>query len=155
MHFLIAPNAFKNSLTAFAAAQAIARGLDQSMLTATYDLFPVGDGGDGTAALIIHHCLGKSVNCRVHDPLGRLIDSSFGWVEETQTAVIELADASGLRLLQPREYNPLHYTTFGTGELVRAALDYSPQKLILGIGGSATVDAGIGILQALGIRFLS
>jgi len=155
MHFLIAPNAFKNSINAMDAAVAIGKGLEQSRLNASYDLFPIGDGGDGTAALIIHHCGGKSVPCAVHDPLGRLIESRFGWVEETKTAVIELADVSGLRLLVPGEYNPLHYTTFGTGELIRSALDRSPRELVLGIGGSATVDGGVGILQALGIRLLN
>lgn len=154
MHILIAPNAFKNSLDATAAAEAIRAGLEQSKLKCTCECFPVGDGGDGTAALLIQKCGGTVVSAKVHDPLGRKIRAGFGLIDNGETVVIELADASGLRLLRREEYDPLRANTFGTGELIQRALDKGVRKIILGIGGSATVDGGTGILRALGVRFL-
>src|SRR3954454_10674116 len=153
MHILIAPNAFKNSINAKDAADAIKHGLLQSKLKCTCECFPVADGGDGTASLLIEKMNGTIVQTEVHDPLGRKISSSFGMINGNM-AVIELADASGLRLLKPEEYDPIETSTFGTGEMILRALDKGAQKIILGIGGSATVDGGTGILKALGIRFL-
>ena len=155
MHILIAPNAFKNSLDAVAAAEAIRNGLRQSKLKCTCECFPVGDGGDGTAILLIQKCGGTIVPTEVHDPLGRKIRAAFGLVDNGNTAVIEMADASGLRLLRHEEFDPLHATTLGTGQLIRCALDRGVNKIIIGIGGSATVDGATGILQALGVRFLN
>lgn len=155
MHILIAPNAFKNSLDAVAAAEAIRNGLRQSKLKCTCECFPVGDGGDGTAILLIQKCGGTIIPAEVHDPLGRKIRAAFGLIDNGNTAVIEMADASGLRLLRHEEFDPLHATTFGTGELIRCALDRGINKIIIGIGGSATVDGATGILQALGVRFLN
>lgn len=153
MNILIAPNAFKNSLAADAVAEAISKGLQQSKLSCNCTSFPVGDGGDGTALLLMKHLDAKIINTTVHDPAGRKINSCFGLTGNDQTAIIELADASGLRLLQKNEYAPLHTTTFGTGELIKQALEKRVKKIILCIGGSATVDGGIGILQALGVIF--
>lgn len=153
MHILIAPNAFKNSLNASDVALAIGEGLQASKLNCSFEYFPVGDGGDGTAELIIKKNNGTVINAEVDDPLGRKISTTYGLVENEKTAVIELANASGIRLLQQHELNPLKATTFGTGELVKHALDKGVSKMIMCIGGSATVDAGIGILQALGLRF--
>ncbi|MEO8112003.1 MAG: glycerate kinase [Ginsengibacter sp.] len=155
MHILIAPNAFKNSLDASAVAAAIAEGLQQSKLNCTFKCFPIGDGGDGTAALIVKKHDGIPHKIKAHDALGRKIDSSFGLIDEGNTAVIELADASGIKFLKPDELNPLHATTFGTGELIKHALDKGVSKIIMCIGGSATVDGGTGILEALGVRFLN
>lgn len=155
MHILIAPNAFKNSLDATAAAEAIREGLQQSKLKCTCECFPVGDGGDGTAALLIQRCGGTIVPAEVHGPLGRKIRARFGLIDNGKTAVIEMADASGLRLLRREDFEPLHATTFGTGELIKCALNKGVNKIIIGIGGSATVDGGTGILQALGVRFLN
>ena len=155
MHILIAPNAFKNSLDAVAAAEAIRNGLRQSKLKCTCECFPVGDGGDGTAILLIQKCGGTIIPAEVHDPLGRKIRAAFGLIDNGNTAVIEMADASGLRLLRREEFDPLHATTFGTGELIKCALDKGVNKIIIGIGGSATVDGTTGILQALGVRFLN
>lgn len=155
MHILIAPNAFKNSLDAVAAAEAIRNGLRKSKLKCTCECFPVGDGGDGTATLLIQKCGGTIVPAEVHDPLGRKIRAAFGLVDNGNTAVIEMADASGLRLLRHEEFDPLHATTLGTGQLIRCALDSGVNKIIIGIGGSATVDGATGILQALGVRFLN
>lgn len=153
MNILIAPNAFKNSIDAKDAADAIKDGLRRSKLRCSCECFPVADGGDGTAALLIEKLRGTIIHTKVHDPLGRQIFSSFGMIDNGNTAVIELADASGLRLLKPEEYDPLETTTSGTGEMILHALDKGAKKIILGIGGSATVDGGTGILKALGMRF--
>lgn len=153
MHILISPNAFKHSLNAEEAASAIREGLMQSKLDCTCECFPIGDGGDGTGELIIKKCGGDLVNAEVHDPLARKINASFGLIDEGKTAVIEMADASGIRLLKPEELNPLEATSFGTGEQVKIALDKGAGKIIIGMGGSATVDGGSGMLKALGIRF--
>ena len=154
MHILIAPNAFKNALDAAAVAEAIRSGLRQSKLRCTTECFPVGDGGDGTAKLLVQKFGGKYFTAKVRDPLGRKINATFGLIDKGKTAVIELADASGLRLLHQNEFNSLRASTFGTGELIKSALDKNVRKIILGVGGSATVDGGVGILQALGVRFL-
>ena len=154
MRILVAPNAFKNSLAAADVAEAIKAGLRDSKLRCTVDCFPVGDGGDGTAELILKHHNGSIVSATVHDPLMRKVSSSFGLMEEGKTAVIEMANASGLRLLQSNELDPLHTSSFGTGELIMEALSRGVNKIIICIGGSATVDGAVGLLQALGFRFL-
>src|SRR6185312_8780254 len=155
MHILIAPNAFKNSLTADKVAEAIRYGLQQSRLQCTTECFPIGDGGNGTAALIIKKKNGRRIVADAHDPLGRKNKYIFGLIEEGRTAVIEMADAAGLQFLEPAELNPLETSSYGCGELIRAALDAGVRNIILGMGGSATVDGGTGILRALGIRFLN
>ncbi len=154
MHILIAPNAFKNSLDAIQVAKAIEQGLKQSSLECTTECFPIADGGDGTGSLIIESCKGTIVTKEVHDPLGRKISSQFGLIDNGKTAVIEMADASGLRLLKKDELNPLKASSYGTGELIRFALDAGAKKIIIAMGGSASVDGGCGILNALGIKFL-
>lgn len=154
MNILIAPNAFKNSLDATAVSKALGEGLLQGGLPCSIEHFPVGDGGDGTAELIIQKQNGKTIDVEVHDALGRKIKSFYGLIDNKKTAVIELANASGIKLLKTNELNPLLATTFGTGELVKNALDKKISKIILCIGGSATVDGGTGILRALGIKFL-
>ena len=154
MRILIAPNAFKNSLDAIQAAKAIEQGFKQSRLNSTTECFPIADGGDGTGSLIIERCKGIIVPQQVHDPLGRKIDSRFGLIDDGKTAVIEMADASGLRLLKKQELNPMKTSSYGTGELINAALDKGVDKIIIAMGGSATVDGGCGILKALGIAFL-
>ncbi len=153
MHILIAPNAFKHSLTANETADAIQEGLKRSGLNFTSECFPIADGGDGTGHLIVEKCGGVWHEYEVHDPLGRLIKASLGITDQGKTAVIEMADASGIRLLNPEERSPLMASSFGTGELIRFALDRQVEKIIIGLGGSATVDGGIGILSALGMKF--
>lgn len=153
MHILIAPNAFKHSLTANETADAIQEGLKRSGLNFTSECFPIADGGDGTGHLIVEKCEGVWHEYEVHDPLGRLIKASLGILDQGKTAVIEMADASGIRLLNPEERSPLMASSFGTGELIRFALDRQVEKIIIGLGGSATVDGGIGILSALGMKF--
>lgn len=154
MHILISPNAFKHSLTAEEAAAAIKEGLIKSKLNCTCECFPIGDGGDGTAELIIKACGGYHVYTEVCDPLKRKINSSFGLIDKDKTAVIEMANASGIRLMKPEELTPLHANSYGTGEQIKIAIDRGVEKIIIGMGGSATIDGGSGILQALGIRFL-
>lgn len=154
MQIIIAPNSFKNSLDATSCTEAIKEGLLQSNLNCNCVCFPVGDGGDGTAALLIDKWNAKKITVKVHDPLQRLIIASFGFVEEDSTAIIEMADASGIKLLKKDELNPLHATSFGTGELMLHALNKKTKKIILCIGGSATVDGACGILQAIGFKFL-
>jgi glycerate kinase len=155
MHILIAPNAFKNGLTADEAGQAIARGLSRSRLSASSETFPVGDGGDGTGDLLIQRLHGRRISANARDPFGHRIDTYFGLIESSSTAIIEMANASGLRLLDRKELNPLRASSAGTGDLIRAALDHGAKCIIIGMGGSATVDGGAGILQALGARFLN
>jgi glycerate kinase len=153
MHILIAPNAFKHSLSANEIAEAIQEGLKQSGATCTSECFPIADGGDGTGHLIVEKCGGLWHKYDVHDPLGRIIKAPLGIIDQGKTAVIEMADASGIRLLGSDEKSPLKASSFGTGELIRFALDRHVSSIIIGLGGSATVDGGIGILSALGIKF--
>jgi glycerate kinase len=154
MHILIAPNAFKNSLSAPEAAEAIRQGLLQSGLPCSLQSFPIGDGGDGTADLIIQHLNARKIKTQSTDPLGRRINTFMGFINEDKTAIIEMAESSGLKLLKPEEFDPLRASSYGTGELIRKALDTGAGRIILCIGGSATIDGGCGILRALGIRFL-
>src|SRR5690606_35034375 len=154
MHILIAPNAFKHAVDAAAAAEAIQRGLLASRLECTCECFPIGDGGNGTGRLIIDRLQGERVPVPVMDPRGRPVTAEFGLVEGGRTAVIEMADAAGLHLLAPAELDPLHAHSYGAGQLICAALDRGARKVIIGMGGSATVDGGSGMLRALGVRFL-
>ena len=155
MHVLIAPNAFKHSLNAEEAALAIQEGLSSSKLNCICECFPIGDGGDGTGDLIIKKCNGSFIVTEVVNPLGKQIKAAFGLIDNGKTAVIEMANASGLRLLKTDELNPLKATSFGTGQQIKYALEMGVNKIILCMGGSATVDGGSGILEALGITFLN
>jgi len=153
-HIIISPNAFKHSLTADEAAQAISTGLKNSKLKCKTTLFPIGDGGDGTCRLIHEKLRGQLKHVNVSDPLGRKIKTSYSLINKGKTAVIEMADASGIHLLKSEERNPLKATSIGTGELLLHALDQGVRQFIIGMGGSATVDGGCGILYALGVKFL-
>lgn len=151
---VIAPNAFKHTLTAPEAAEAIAEGLKQGGLEAELVVHPVGDGGDGTGALLVSYLQGTSVIIPTENPFGRLVQAGIGLVDDGRTAIIEMASASGLALLKANELDPLTASSYGTGLLVREALDRGADEILLTLGGSATVDGGTGILRALGIRFL-
>lgn len=151
LHIIIATGAFKQSLSASDAARAIERGLKRSGLDAVMHLLPVADGGNGTLdAFLVNG--GQRIERDVCDPLMRPVKAAFGLANDT--AVIEMALASGLELLKKEELDPLKATTFGTGELMRAALDAGAKRIIVGMGGSATVDGGAGCLQALGVKLL-
>ena len=151
--WLIAPNAFKHALAARPAAEAVARGIRRADPDAVCGIFPIGDGGDGTGGLLIEHLDGTSVEARAEDPIGRLRKASYGLIEGGRVAVVELASASGLHLLQDGERDPLRATTYGTGTLIRHALDSGVENVFVCVGGPATVAGGLGILRALGVRF--
>ena len=154
MKVAIAPNAFKGSLTTVEAAACIERGLRKAMRGLSIVKIPMADGGDGTLLAIVAATGGQSVPCRVTDPLGRRIRSLFGLTGDDRPAVIEMALASGLALLKQQERNPMLTNSRGTGELIRAALDRGVKDIVIGIGGSATNDGGMGMARALGARFL-
>ena len=153
MKIAVVPNAFKGSLTASEAAECIGRGLKKALGSVSVLKIPMADGGDGTVQAIVEATRGRLIRCRVHNPLGRRINSAFGITGDGHTAVIEMAMASGLTLLKPGEYNPMLTSTRGTGELISAALDQGVKEILVGIGGSATNDGGMGMARALGIRF--
>ena len=155
MKWLLAFNSFKNSLSAVDAVKAFARGLHKGGVKEDdIVLFPIADGGDDTARCLQFHLGGRLIRVPCHDPLQRPISASFLWMAHRRTAVVEMSAASGLRLLKPAERNPLHTDTFGTGELLLAALRRQPDELLIGVGGSATIDGGAGLLRALGARLL-
>lgn len=154
MDIVIAPDAFKESLTAIEVANAIELGFRQIFPDATYRKVPVADGGEGTMQAIVEARLGEMVSVSVEDPLGRPISARYGWLADEQLAVIEMAEASGLMLLSASERNPQITSTYGTGELILHALNQGAEKIILAIGGSATNDGGVGMLTALGARFM-
>lgn len=155
MRIAIATNSFKGSLTASEAADGIERGIKKAWPRAVIIKIPVADGGDGTARTLIKATGGKWINRNVKDPLGRKIRSGFGLIHHGRTAVIEMAMASGLVLLDPRERNPLNTSTDGTGELIAAALEHGVSEILIGIGGSATNDGGMGLARQLGVKFLN
>lgn len=146
---LVAAGAFKHSLTAAAACEAIARGLRASPLGLPLVVFPIADGGNGTLDAFLSQG-GERIALTVHGPLGEKIPSAFGLLPDGETAVIEMALASGIELVPKPD--ALAATTYGTGELIRAALDRGVKRIIVGLGGSATTDGGAGCLQALDLR---
>ena len=154
MKILIAPNAFKNSLDAVAAAQAICRGLQQSRLTCECLQQPIADGGDGMLTVMLSQEGGERRMVRVDDPLGRPVEAEYGLLKSGKTAVIEMTEASGIRLLKTDELNPMKASSYGTGQLISAALDAGVKEIIIGVGGSATVDLGLGMAQALGVLLM-
>jgi len=154
MKVLIAPQAYKGSLDALEVAQAIATGIRSIWPDLELDILPVADGGEGTVEALVTATQGTYVESRVEDPLGRPVTARWGLLGDGRTAVIEMAAASGLPLLDRSERNPMVTSTFGTGQLIKAALDRGAERLIVGIGGSATNDGGAGMAHALGVRFL-
>ena len=150
----IAPDSFKGTLTALEAAECIERGLRRELRNISIRKIPMADGGDGTVQAIVDATKGKLKRAKVHDPLGRPIWAKYGITGHGNTAVIEMAAASGLVLLEPSERKPMRTTTRGTGDLIRAALSSGARKILIGIGGSATSDGGMGMARALGVRFL-
>lgn len=152
---LIAPNAFKGSLTASEVASSIKKGIHQSTLDLDVVECPVADGGDGTLEVLVENTGGETITVDVHDPLNRPIEAKYGLLGDGSTAVVEMARASGLALLESQERQPLETTTRGTGELIRDAIDKGCTEIIVGIGGSATVDGGTGMARELGYQFLN
>ena len=154
MKIVIAPDSFKGSLSALEVANAIKEGIKRVMPEAEIDEVPMADGGEGTVQALVDATGGQMITEEVCDPLGNQIQADFGILGDGETAVIEMAAASGLPLVPDDKRNPMFTTTYGTGELIRAALKRGCRKLIVGIGGSATVDGGAGMAQALGARLL-
>lgn len=153
MKFLIATDKFKGTLTAREVGEAVRAGLLRALPDADIILQPLADGGEGTCSLMTDYLGGMTVSAQVHGPLFATITAAYGWMPAPRHACIEMSQASGLALLAPHQRNPMCTTTLGTGELIQLALDRGAQKITLGIGGSATNDAGIGMAQALGYKF--
>jgi glycerate 2-kinase len=151
---VIAPDSFKECLAAEAVAAAMAEGVRAAAPKARVVCVPMADGGEGTVRALVAATGGTLRRATVTGPLGEPVESEFGLLGGGRTAVIEMAAASGLPLVPANRRDPTRTTTFGTGELIRAALDLGVRRLILGVGGSATVDGGAGMAQALGVGLL-
>ncbi|GAB3467770.1 glycerate kinase [Massilia terrae] len=154
MKIVIAPDSFKESLSAMAVASAIEQGFREIFPDAEYVRKPMADGGEGTVQAMIDATGGRRVFGTVTGPLGAPVQPFYGLAGDRQLAVIEMAAASGLELVPPDARNPLVTTSYGTGELIRQALDAGARRFVLGVGGSATNDGGAGMMQALGVRML-
>ena len=154
MKIVIAPDSFKGSLTSIEVSDALEKGVKDIYPKAQIEKIPMADGGEGTVQCLVNATKGKIYQEKVVGPLGEEVVASFGVLGNQDTAVIEMASASGLPLVPPDKKNPLITTTFGTGQLIKAALDYGCRKMIIGIGGSATNDGGAGMVQALGVSLL-
>ena len=154
MKIVIAPDSYKESLSATEVAQAIEQGFREIFPDAQYISVPVADGGEGTVETLITATQGVRHSALVTGPLGKKVEAIWGMSGDGKTAFIEMAAASGLALVPPEKRNPLITTTYGTGELILQALDYGASNIIIGIGGSATNDGGAGMIQALGVRLL-
>lgn len=154
MKVAIAIDSFKGSLTTFQAGQAVAEAVKTVYPTAETIVSPLADGGEGTLQAIISANNGELCEVVVSNPLGLRITATYGVIPQRQTAVIEMATAAGLTLLPEKDRNPLYTTTYGVGEMILDAIKKGCRKFIVGIGGSATNDGGVGMLQALGFEFL-
>lgn len=154
MKVVLAPNAFKGSLSAVNAARVMAKGVLKACPQAETIAVPFADGGDGLSDIILDALQGEARFVAVSGPLGQTVRSSFCWVPDRDMAAVEMAKASGLALLNPEELDPLQASTYGTGQLIKAALDLEVSSIVVGIGGSATNDGGIGMAAALGVKFL-
>lgn len=155
MKILIAPDSFKDSLTALEVAESLECGLKNASNEFEIEKLPMADGGEGTVRSLVDATNGKIVNEVVTGPLGNEVEGFYGILGEEDIAVIEMAAASGLPLVVEGERDPTKTTTYGTGELIKSALNKGCRKLIIGIGGSATNDCGVGMAQALGGKFLN
>nr|WP_295779382.1 glycerate kinase [uncultured Intestinibacter sp.] len=154
MKFVLAPDSFKESLTAKEVADAMEVGIKKIFKDAECVKVPMADGGEGTVQSLVDATDGKIYEVVVTGPLGNKVNAKYGILGDGQTAVIEMAEASGIHYVKKEDRNPLITTTFGTGELIKSALDKGVKKIIIGIGGSATNDGGAGMLQALGAKLL-
>ncbi|MEH6906700.1 MULTISPECIES: glycerate kinase [Neobacillus] len=153
MKFVLAPDSFKESMTAKKAALAMEKGIKAVFPHSECVIVPMADGGEGTVDSLVSMTNGEIIKTEVIGPLGEKVIAEYGLLGEGQTAVIEMASASGLELIKPKERNPLLTTTYGTGQLIKHALDKGVRRFLIGIGGSATNDGGAGMLQALGVSF--
>lgn len=154
MKIVLAPDKFKGSITAARFCDIVSTAILQIIPSAQILKLPLADGGEGTLDLLQHHFRGSEILVKVHDPLFRDIEASYIYLAKNKTAFIEMAAASGLQLLQKELQNCSHTTSFGTGELIRHAITHGAKTIVVGIGGSATNDGGVGMATALGYRFL-
>ncbi|MFA7231819.1 MAG: glycerate kinase [Victivallaceae bacterium] len=154
MKIIIAPDSFKGCLRSHEVCNLLEDGLKVALPEVRIIKVPLADGGEGTVEAVVFSTGGRFEELEVHDPLGRCINAKYGIAGNSSTAVIEMASASGIELLKPEELNPWETTTYGTGELIKAALAKGCRDIIIGIGGSATNDGGAGMAQALGYRLL-
>ncbi|MEX6159500.1 glycerate kinase [Providencia manganoxydans] len=153
MKIIIAPDSFKESMSAELAANAVKQGFQAIFPHATYLSLPIADGGEGTVDALIAAIGGERITVEVSGPLNQTVMATYGLLHQGETAVIEMAEASGLMLVAPKDRNPMLTHSFGTGQLIKDALDKGVKQIILGVGGSATIDGGVGMLQALGAIF--
>ncbi|WP_395321334.1 glycerate kinase [Levilactobacillus parabrevis] len=153
MKIVIAPDSFKGSLTAKQAAEAIHTGLKRVFPDADYEIVPMADGGEGTVQSLVDATRGSFRHTTVLNPLGETVSAEYGLLGDQQTAVIEMAAASGIQFVNDETKNPLVTTTYGTGQLMLDAMHHGAREIIIGIGGSATTDGGQGMAEALGVKF--
>jgi glycerate kinase len=154
MKIIICPDSFKESLSAKEVCDCIECGLKKASTKFKTEKIPLADGGEGTVEALVLATGGRFLKCKVRDPLGRMVWARYGILGDGKTAVMEMAQASGLALVPREKRNPLLTTSYGTGEMIAHALNRGLRKIIIGIGGSATVDGGCGMAQALGVRIL-
>ena len=154
MKILIATDKFKDSLTALEVCEGLKQGILHTFPTVEIEILPLADGGEGTLETLQTAWGGQFISCEVKDPLSRKIKANYLWIEGKQTAIIEMARASGIELLKQNERNCLITSTYGTGQLINNALEKGAKEIILTVGGSATNDAGIGMASALGYEFI-
>lgn len=154
MKFVLAPDSFKESMTSKEACNAMERGIKKVIKDAECIKVPMADGGEGTVEALVEATNGSILNIVVKDPLGKDTKAKFGMLGNSKTAIIEMAEASGIALIDREKRNPMITTTYGTGEIIKHALDLGVERIVIGIGGSATNDGGIGMVQALGGKFL-
>lgn len=155
MNIVVAPDSFKECLSSKKVAKAMSRGILKVMPKAEVFEIPISDGGEGLLEAILSNTEGRLVSIEVMNPVSNPIKTTYGVLNDNKTAIIEMAKASGLELITEEEKNPLVTTTYGTGQLIKHALDQGCTKIIIGIGGSATNDGGVGLVKALGGKFLN
>ena len=151
---VVAIDSFKGSLSTFEAGKAIEEAAKEVYENAEVIISPIADGGEGTVEAIISATNGEIVRTVVCNPLGEKIEATYGFIPHTKTAIIEMSAAAGITLIEESERNPMNTTTFGVGEMILDAISKGCRKFVVGIGGSATNDGGVGMLQALGFEFL-
>jgi len=154
MKIIIAPDSFKGNMSAPLVCETIEAGILRANKKAKIIKIPLADGGEGTASAITEAAGGELAEVTVQNPLGKKIKAKFGLIKKGKTAVLDMASASGIELLKREELNPMETSSYGTGELIKAALDSGAKELIIGIGGSATNDGGLGMISALGFKVL-
>lgn len=152
MKIILAPDSFKGSMSSAEAAAAMKRGILRIIPSADLVTIPMADGGEGTVSAVLDALDGKEITVPVHGPMGTLTNAVYAILNDG-TAIIEMAQASGITLISPSERNPMEASSFGTGELILSALSHGCKKIYIGIGGSATNDGGMGLAEALGVRF--